>query len=98
MEVLLAAADPHVNDIGEADCEEPCSEFTSDSACDEGFATSRRSIHEKAPFEGLTIELAELWVTKGPEEGEVDELFDFGETFHVAEINLRSLHGEVELF
>src|SRR5205085_8579272 len=83
VEVALALAEPHVEDLVEADAEEAGAQFTGDRPGEEGLAAPRRAVEQQAAPERLPVHLAELGVAQGTEERGLEAALDLVEAADV---------------
>jgi len=85
VEVALALAEPHVEDLVEADAEEASPQLAGDRAGKEGLAAPRGAVEQQAAPERLPVHLAELRVAQGTEERGLEAALDLVEAADVGE-------------
>ena len=85
VEVALALAEPHVEDLVEADAEEAGAQLAGDRPGEEGLAAPRRAVEQQAAPERLPVHLAELRVAQGTEERGLEAALDLVEAADVGE-------------
>jgi hypothetical protein len=76
VQVLLAAADPHVEDVANADGEEAGLHLPGGGAGEEGLAAPRRAVHEDAAADLFAVGLEQLGLLQRQDDLHADFVFD----------------------